>query len=562
MAQILPCVTSAARFPRPTCVGYCRVSTTEQAAHGWSIEQQEDSIRAWAAAQGLDLVAVFRDAGRSGRTMQRRSGLLAMLELVHQRGIGVVVAKAQDRLARAVDHDLGLRHWLHRHGTDLLFLDGDIHLRAADAGGGGNLGADLIASLTAVLAEEEVATLRRRIIPNLAQAARNGHRGGWLPLGYRRLPDGSVVVEPHDAGLVQQAVEAVLAGTGLSQLSRTWVASGFRDHQGAIITFDRLRGALTNAYLLGELRYHLPPEGVGADGVGDVRIPAHHPNLLDPVTFGRVQLALRQRGRSREPADTLAARRERRRIQRRSNRLPASGDLLQALRPPAKPVHGAVSPDALRCGICDGPMYASLMTVGGIGKRTKRAVYICRYHKDRGAAFCAQKPVPADDVDEAVFAIVHSQLRSWSLSDPDDATGGTPRACGPASTADDAPVALDDLQHAEATRDRLQAMVTQLGDRAPQVLQDRLAVADAEVIRVSTQVQRQHASRFEPTGPAWSFRRRPQETWAALDTAGRRVALTPLLARVVVRDRVVTTVTMRGADGHTHVAPCVEPERS
>ena len=74
-------------FPRPTCVGYCRVSTAEQVQHGWSMEDQEQSIRAWAIAQGLDLLGVFRDAGRSGRSMQHRSGLLAMLELIHHRGV-------------------------------------------------------------------------------------------------------------------------------------------------------------------------------------------------------------------------------------------------------------------------------------------------------------------------------------------------------------------------------------------------------------------------------------------------------------------------------------------
>ena len=85
--MISPVPLPPARFPRPTCVGYCRVSTREQADHGWSIEQQEDAIRSWAANQGLDVVAVFRDAGRSGRSMQHRPGLLAMLELIRLRQV-------------------------------------------------------------------------------------------------------------------------------------------------------------------------------------------------------------------------------------------------------------------------------------------------------------------------------------------------------------------------------------------------------------------------------------------------------------------------------------------
>lgn len=523
----------AARFPRPTCVGYCRVSTREQADHGWSIEQQEDAIRAWAEAQGLDVVAVCRDAGRSGRSMQHRPGLLTLLELVHHGGIGVVVAKAPDRLARAVDHSLGLRQWINRHGTDLLFLDGDLHLPATDPAGGTHLGADLLASLTAVLAEEEIATLRRRIIPNIVAAARSGRRGGRVPLGYCRQTDGTIQVDPQDAVLVARAVAAVLAGQGLSQLSRRWVAEGIRASDGSVISFDRLRGALTNRYMTGELAYHLPPEAVTADTPAAVRIPAHHPTLIDPVTFDRVQRVL---GR---PAD---ARSERRRAQRRSQRLPASGDLLASLRPAARPVHGAISSDILRCGTCGGPMYASLMTVGGPGKRTRRASYICRYHKDRGAAFCAQPPVPVEVVDDAVFTTVQSQMRTWSLAAPAPSTPYAPA---------DAQLAAEALAAMTKQRDRLQATVTQLGSRAPAVLIERLASASADLERLQMQAQRHAGPPPVATGTGWDFRQRPQATWEALDAVGRRKLLTPLLAAVTVRGKSVTSVSIRQDDGRT-----------
>jgi site-specific DNA recombinase len=550
--MISPVPLPPARFPRPTCVGYCRVSTREQADHGWSIEQQEDAIRSWAANQGLDVVAVFRDAGRSGRSMQHRPGLLAMLELIHHGGIGVVVAKAPDRLARAVDHSLGLRQWINRHGADLLFLDGDLHLRATDPAGGAHLGADLLASLTAVLAEEEIATLRRRIIPNIVAAAQNGRRGGRVPLGYRRQADGTIQVDPHDAVLVQRAVAAVLAGQGLSQLSRRWVAEGVRGSDGAIISFDRLRGALTNRFMSGELHYRLPPEAVTADTPSAFRIPAHHPVLIDPVTFDRLQRLLARPGSasvtSAAAATPAAAgaqqgaerRRERRRAQRLSQRLPASGDLIASLQPATRPVHGAIGPAILRCGTCGASMYASLATVGAVGKRSQRASYICRYHKDRGAAFCAQPPVPVEVIDDAVFAAVQGQMRTWSLASPNP-----PAAETPAGATQDA------VATAAAQRDRLQATVTQLGSRAPAVLIERLATATADLERLQMQAQRREGNPLVATGPGWDFRQRPQATWEALDAAGRRSVLTPLLAAVTVRGKSVTSVSIRQDDGRT-----------
>lgn len=548
---------SAPLYPRPTCVAYVRVSTNEQVQFGWSLDEQEHAIRAWATAQHLELVGVFRDAGRSGRSMQHRSGLLGMLELVHHRGVGVVVAKAQDRLARAVDHSIGLRRWIHRHGTDLLFLDGDIHLRAADEGSGINLGDDFIASLTAILAEEEIATLRRRILPNIARAARTGRKGGRIPLGYRRQPDGSIVVDRHDANLVHEAVRAMQAGKGASEIVRTWIASQVRDSRGQIVTFDRLRGALTNRFVLGEFHYRLPPDAVSADGASDIRIPSHHPAVLDPVTFDNVRVLLRSRSRSAVVADPQAQRSARRRQQRTSNRLPPSGDLLSSLRPPNRPVHGAVPPDMLRCGTCHGPMYASLMTVGGAGKRTRRAVYLCRYHKDLGVAFCAQPPVTTESVDQAVFTAVQRQLRAWSLAGD---AGPTPVADAAARGNEvDTPSSGADLAQAEAQRDRLRTSLEQLGDRAPSVLRERLAAAEAEVTKLVTLVQRQSGARSEPSGPAWDFRRRPQATWDALDHAGRRQVLTPLLASVVVRGKAVVSVSVRNDQGVTESVPLAPP---
>ncbi len=531
-------------FPRPTCVGYCRVSTAEQAQHGWSIEQQEESIRNWADIQGLQLLGMFRDAGRSGQTMQRRPGLLGLLELVRQRGVGVVVVKAQDRLARAVDHALALRRWFHQHDADVLFLDGSIHLRATTSSIGGDLGTSLIASLSAVLAEEEVATLRRRILPSLAAAARAGRRGGRLPLGYQRDAGGSIVVEPHDAAIVKRVVGFLRGGDGLSQVGRRLVAEQVRDSQGRMISFDRLRGALTSRFLLGDFAYTLPVDA-SHDGSQSVEIRNHHPAILDPVSFGEVQLLLRARSRSR-PAEGQPRnqRSERRRRQRRANRLPASGDVLAAITPAVRPAHGAIPPEALRCAHCGGPMYASLQTVGGVGKRRKQAVYLCRYHKDRGMAFCPQPPVRCDDVDDVVAAALMTWLRNTAL----DAPTGRAGTDAPQNAS-----AVADLQAAAAERDRLLLAIARFVDRAaPPLLRERLATAEATVLRLTHLAQRAAGAQSQPQGAAWEFRRLPQATWDALDHAGRRAVIQPLLAQVRIKDKAVTQISVRDDAGLVH----------
>src|ERR1035437_7081407 len=61
---------------RVPSVGYVRVSTSRQAEQGESIEEQRDAVTLYAAANGLDLVAVYEDAGISGtKDEDRRPGL-------------------------------------------------------------------------------------------------------------------------------------------------------------------------------------------------------------------------------------------------------------------------------------------------------------------------------------------------------------------------------------------------------------------------------------------------------------------------------------------------------
>ncbi|GDY13694.1 hypothetical protein LBMAG53_25720 [Planctomycetota bacterium] len=517
------------------------MSTAEQAEHGWSIDHQEKAIRSWGESQGLHVLGIFRDAGRSGRTM-KRPGLLALLTLMQQRGVGVVVMKSQDRLSRAVDHSLTLRRWMHQQGSDLLFLDGAMHLRADEPRHGGDLGNQLISSLTAVLAEEEIAQLSRRILPSLGAAARAGRRGGRLPLGYQLDAGGSIAIDQHEAAILLRVVDRLRDGDGLSQIARRLVVEGVRDSRGTIVSFDRLHGALTNRYLLGDLVYAMPAE-VPQDGGRTLEIQNHHQAIFDPVVFGEIQDLLRARARSAEtPDQTLAKRRAGRQRQRRANRLPPSGDLLAAIAPPARPVHGAMAPEALRCAHCGGPMYASLQTVGAVGHRRRMAVYLCRFHKDRGAAFCPQPPVRCDDVDEVVAAAVIAWLRQRPGPSVQTAAPAVPTPTK----------AGDDLRVAESERNRLRQAMERLGELAPDILAERLAAAEATILRLANLAQREAGQVPLPQGVAWDFRRNPRATWDKLDVSGRRAVMQPMLDQVQIRDKSVVFLAVRDDDGQVH----------
>ena len=80
-------------------VAYCRVSTEEQAAEGFSIEGQADKLRSYAELHDLGEVTVVADPGKSGKDLQR-PGLQQVLAMVEAGHVAHVLTWRLDRLSR------------------------------------------------------------------------------------------------------------------------------------------------------------------------------------------------------------------------------------------------------------------------------------------------------------------------------------------------------------------------------------------------------------------------------------------------------------------------------
>lgn len=100
---------------------YARVSTEEQAKHGFGIAAQIRACKEM--AKGED-VLVFSDEGVSGETLNRP----ALEELRQEIGVGrisTVICLDPDRLSRKLLHQLLLTEEWERLGVELCFVNGD-----------------------------------------------------------------------------------------------------------------------------------------------------------------------------------------------------------------------------------------------------------------------------------------------------------------------------------------------------------------------------------------------------------------------------------------------------
>jgi site-specific DNA recombinase len=109
-------------------IGYCRVSTAEQAQSGLGLEAQRAKITAWAAERGLE-VTIYEDAGITGASMEKRPALEAAL--CAAKDGAVMVAYSLSRFARSTRDMLIIAERLKRQGADLVSLTESIDTTTA-----------------------------------------------------------------------------------------------------------------------------------------------------------------------------------------------------------------------------------------------------------------------------------------------------------------------------------------------------------------------------------------------------------------------------------------------
>jgi site-specific DNA recombinase len=97
---------------------YARVSTDEQARSGYSLAQQIEALRAYAASEGYEVLEEVVDPGQSGASLER-PGMDRVRDLVAAGGVYVVLAQDRDRFAREPAYHYLLRREFEEHGTKI-----------------------------------------------------------------------------------------------------------------------------------------------------------------------------------------------------------------------------------------------------------------------------------------------------------------------------------------------------------------------------------------------------------------------------------------------------------
>lgn len=248
--------------PHRRAVIYRRVSLARQLA-GVSLEQQEETCRAYAAAQGWDVVTVYTEAGRSAyaEDLNHRPAFQQMIADAKARQFDVVIVYELSRFGRrrrafAVGEDL------ERVGVRLV--------SATEAFDLGTVEGFVTYSVLAMQAELQSRLLSRRIAAIRERERDAGRPAKRAPRGQRWL-DGELVWDEVESALPRRAYELAAQGLGTDEQLAQLHA------EGHAISRSSLHYILTNPAYAGLQRHR-----------GELT-PTAWPPLIEPTTWHKVQ---------------------------------------------------------------------------------------------------------------------------------------------------------------------------------------------------------------------------------------------------------------------------------
>lgn len=223
-------------------VAYLRVSTTEQANEGCSLDAQLDRVKAYCVMTGLELLAIFREEGISGaKALDTRPQGRQLVEALKSGKAGHVVAMKLDRLFRdAVDCLTATREW-DRAGTTLHLVDmGGTCLNTGSAMG------RMFLTMAAGFAELERNLISERTSAAMTHLKAEGRHVGSPATGFEMMA-GQLVANEAEQVAVQRAVELRESFLTLREIAAQLEAEGHPTKRGGKWAPSVVREILTRA---------------------------------------------------------------------------------------------------------------------------------------------------------------------------------------------------------------------------------------------------------------------------------------------------------------------------
>lgn len=183
---------------------YLRVSTEEQ-VENYSLDTQEDICKKEAERRGYNIVQIFREEGRSAKTIVGRPELIHMLEFCrkNKRTVNAVIIYRLDRISRQTADYLAIRKKL---------AECEIKLISATEPTGNSPTEKFVETMLAGFAQMDNDVRSERSKNGLKARFMSGLNHGYVPLGYANQ-NGYAAQDPELFPIMKDAWDLIATGT-------------------------------------------------------------------------------------------------------------------------------------------------------------------------------------------------------------------------------------------------------------------------------------------------------------------------------------------------------------
>lgn len=193
---------------------YIRVSTDAQREEGYSIEAQEEMLKAYCVSRGIKKYEVYTDGGFSGSNIDRPE-MSRLIYDIKQDKISHVIVYKLDRLSRSQKDTLYLiEDVLIPHGVSFVSLNENMDTSTP-------IGRAMLGIMSA-FAQLERETIKERTRMGMKERVKSGlwPGGGKIPFGYDYDTDRGILVPNADAETVRLMYKLYLDGWSMMSISR------------------------------------------------------------------------------------------------------------------------------------------------------------------------------------------------------------------------------------------------------------------------------------------------------------------------------------------------------
>ena len=258
---------------------YLRVSTEEQ-VDNYSLETQENICKKEAERMKIEITRVFREEGRSAKTITGRPALVEMLEYCrkNKKEIGIVIVYRLDRISRQTADYLAIRKKL---------AECEITLISATEPTGDSPTEKFVETMLAGFAQMDNDVRSERSKNGMRARFLAGLSNGYVPMGYLNQ-NGYAIKDPETFDKMKKAWDLMASGTkSLRGITAYLIKQGIKggrrgDKKDRILRHQTMNTIFRNKFYTGKI----------VSKKYDLEVQGQHPAMITEEQFYKVQSIL------------------------------------------------------------------------------------------------------------------------------------------------------------------------------------------------------------------------------------------------------------------------------